>query len=269
MRRHHPVPVNLFTLFRPAGRRRTRRAVVPQRDEGGSSLTYYFEAPGNPGDLGCLVSLCPLWLDDSFCPFCHSVQNPLPVQPGQAQSSPVKPYPTARHPGPQTLNPKPQPRVKVSQACGHQEAGFRQMVSASVLAVAEQCQPLWPGTPRHCPRRSDDSKVGPASSRSPAGTPERAIPFRGNGTPSNRIPLFGGGVNLVAPPRNQPNRMETRLKSPRIQVNPADTSISFPPRFWPSRNDVRPCGWPRCIGPSPGGFHRKPRRTVFNAFNAY
>ena len=49
--------------------------------------------------------------------------------------------------------------------------------------------------------------------------------------------LEAGETGELHPP-DQPNRVETRLKFPGIQVNPADTSISFPPRFWPSRNKV-------------------------------
>jgi hypothetical protein len=63
-------------------------------------------------------------------------------------------------------------------------------------------------------------------------------PARGSHCPNDLRP--GKPGNSIR--RNQQNRMETRLKFPRIQVNPADTSISFPPRFWPSQNDVSPRG---------------------------
>ena len=107
------------------------------------------------------------------------------------------------------------------------------------------------------------SKVAPASSRSPADSnslPRQRLPpqpyplIQGWYPPIvatdvrrfwQPYPLIRRWCQPCYPPRNQPNRMETRLKFPRIQVNPADTSISFPPRIWPSRNNVSPCGQPR------------------------
>ena len=81
------------------------------------------------------------------------------------------------------------------------------------------------------------------------------------GTPAGH--RVGPPPEPAQPARNQAKCPRNQVKFPRNQVKPAATSISFQPRVWRSRNDVRPCGWPRCIGPSPGGFHRKPRRTCF------
>lgn len=79
------------------------------------------------------------------------------------------------------------------------------------------------------------------------------------------------------PRRNQPNEIETRLNSPRIQVNPTDTSISFRLGFAPRGATSAPeagrsqgvppsLGFdqPRRTGPSPCGFHRKQRGTANN-----
>ena len=251
MRRHHPVPVNLFTLFRPAGRRRTRRAVVPQRDEGGSSLTYYFEAPGNPGDLGCLVSLCPLWLDDSFCPFCHSVQNPLPVQPGQAQSSPVKPSQALPdRTAPRTPDPKPQTPTEGQGQSSLRPPRGRIPSNGFSLGFGRR------GT-MSAPVAWHPSTLPPPLRRLQGGTGFQPVPGgharAGNSLPrqwhpQQPYPLVRGWCQPCCPPRNQPNRMETRLKSPRIQVNPADTSISFPPRFWPSGTMSDPVAGPGASG---------------------
>jgi hypothetical protein len=79
------------------------------------------------------------------------------------------------------------------------------------------------------------------------------------GTPAGH--RVGPPPEPAQPARNQAKCPRNQVKFPKNQVKPAATSISFQPRVWRSRNDVRPCGWPRGIGPSPGGFHRKPRRT--------
>jgi len=82
------------------------------------------------------------------------------------------------------------------------------------------------------------------------------------GTPAGH--RVGPPPEPAQPARNQAKCPRNQVKFPRNQVKPAATSISFQPRVWRSRNDVRPCGWPRCIGPSPCGFHRKPRRTAYS-----
>jgi len=82
------------------------------------------------------------------------------------------------------------------------------------------------------------------------------------GTPAGH--RVGPPPEPAQPARNQAKCPRNQVKFPRNQVKPAATSISFQPRVWRSRNDVRPCGWPRGIGPSPCGFHRKPRRTAYS-----
>ena len=124
--------------------------------------------------------------------------------------------------------------------------GYR--VGGSTLAATTGTAPAHPPTGPRRPGRwrgLEPSWVRPAHRGTPAG---------------HRV---GPPPEPAQPARNQAKCPRNQVKFPRNQVKPAATSISFQPRVWRSRNDVRPCGWPRCIGPSPGGFHRKPRRTCF------